>query len=81
MVTKTIDISTIPAIKDVLLPLLEADTELILMDGDKPIAKVTPLAQPAHQNRESLAGIFRGMMTMSDDFDDPLPDEFWLGKE
>ncbi len=26
-------------------------------------------------------GLSRGAMKMSDDFDEPLPDEFWLGEE
>jgi Protein of unknown function (DUF2281) len=26
-------------------------------------------------------GLNRGTMKMSDDFDEPLPDEFWLGEE
>ncbi len=26
-------------------------------------------------------GLNRGAMKMSDDFDKPLPDEFWLGEE
>lgn len=36
-------------------------------------------------NREEITkkrlGFFQGQMTMSDDFDDDLSDEFWLGKD
>jgi hypothetical protein len=28
-----------------------------------------------------ILGLNRGSMKMSDDFDEPLPDEFWLGEE
>jgi Protein of unknown function (DUF2281) len=28
-----------------------------------------------------ILGLNRGVMKMSDDFDEPLPDEFWLGEE
>ena len=28
-----------------------------------------------------IAGLHPGAMEMSPDFDEPLPDEFWLGKE
>jgi Protein of unknown function (DUF2281) len=28
-----------------------------------------------------ILGLNRGAMKMSDDFDEPLPDEFWLGEE
>lgn len=78
MVTKTIDITTMQPLKDALLSLLEGDTELILVEGDRPVAKVTPLAK---SSRKDLAGLFRGAMTMHDDFDDPLPDEFWFGED
>jgi Protein of unknown function (DUF2281) len=28
-----------------------------------------------------ILGLNRGAMKMKDDFDEPLPDEFWLGEE
>ncbi len=34
-----------------------------------------PLTQPR------VAGLHRGMVWMADDFNDPLPDECWLGEE
>jgi hypothetical protein len=34
--------------------------------------------QPLPQQR--VPGLHRGMVWMSNDFNDPLPDEFWLGK-
>ena len=40
-----------------------------------------------HENHQPLElpprtlGLNRGAMKMSNDFDEPLPDEFWLGKE
>jgi hypothetical protein len=30
---------------------------------------------------ERIMGLHRGMIWMSDDFDDPLPDEFWFGED
>ena len=41
-----------------------------------------PAAQaPAQQaeTRPIKLGLFRDAVWMSDDFDDPLPDDFWLG--
>ena len=35
------------------------------------------LAQPAHR----IAGLHAGQTWVSDDFDAPLPDSFWLGEE
>ena len=28
-----------------------------------------------------IAGLHEGQIIMSDDFDEPLPDEFWLGED
>lgn len=33
------------------------------------------------QNQPRIAGLHAGMGWMSDDFDDELPDSFWLGEE
>ena len=31
--------------------------------------------------KERILGMHAGSMIMAPDFDDPLPDEFWLGKD
>lgn len=31
--------------------------------------------------KERIPGLHRGAFIMSDDFDDPLPDSFWVGEE
>jgi antitoxin (DNA-binding transcriptional repressor) of toxin-antitoxin stability system len=77
MVTKTLDITTMQAIKDVVSS-LEQDTELILTDNGQPVARVLPVKK---LTRKQLAGLFPGAMVMHDDFDEPLPDSFWLGDE
>jgi hypothetical protein len=43
------------------------------------------LAQPQEENinptpPQRVLGLHQGMGWMSDDFDSPLPDEFWLGE-
>jgi Protein of unknown function (DUF2281) len=41
-------------------------------------------ATPDHHPLERpprILGLNRGALKMSDDFDEPLPDEFWLGEE
>ncbi|MGV3720968.1 MAG: type II toxin-antitoxin system Phd/YefM family antitoxin [Actinomycetota bacterium] len=50
--------------------------EVILTDGSMPLARLVPLNAPLSQR---VAGLHPGAMQMSDDFDEPLPDEFWLG--
>lgn len=78
MVTKTVDIGTMQAVKDSLLSLLEQDTEIILTENGQPIARVLPVKKLSHKQ---LIGLFPGAMVMHDDFDEPLPEAFWLGDE
>lgn len=78
MVTKTVDITKMQAVKEYLLSLLEKDTEIILTEGDIPLAKLTQVEQ---KTGKRAAGLHPGAMTMHDDFDEPLPDSFWLGDE
>lgn len=73
MLTKTVDIQQIRMLKE-LLTLLDQDTEIILTEGDTPIARLTPVEiQPTKR----IAGLHPGAINMHDDFDEPLPDEFW----
>jgi hypothetical protein len=38
-------------------------------------------ASPAPAVSARKAGLHEGAWTIADDFDDPLPDEFWLGED
>ena len=78
MVTKTVDITTMKEVKDSLLSLLAQDVEIILTENGQPVARVLPVKK---LTRKQLAGLFRGAMEMHDDFDEPLPEAFWLGDE
>ena len=80
MVTKTVDITKMQAVKEYLLSLLEKDTEIILTEGDTPLARLTQVEKPILVGGERIAGLHPGAW-MCDDFDDPLPNEFWLGKD
>jgi hypothetical protein len=44
-------------------------------------ASATPENHHPSELPPRILGLNRGAMKMSDDFDKPLPDEFWLGKE
>lgn len=50
--------------------------EIIIADVTTPPVRLVPVAS-ADQPR--IAGLNRGEIWTSDDFDDPLPDSFWLG--
>lgn len=77
MLTKKLDIQQISISIIDLLALVQNDTEIVLTDGDMPLAKVTPIDR-IQENIVPKAGLNLGAMVMSDDFDEPLPDEFWL---
>lgn len=80
MVIKTIDITKMQTVKEVLLALLEAETEIILAEGNTPLARLTAFEKPALPTGQRIPDLFPGIW-MSDDFNDPLPDEFWLGED
>jgi hypothetical protein len=44
-------------------------------------ASATPENHHLSELPPRILGLNRGAMKMSDDFDEPLPDEFWLGEE
>jgi antitoxin (DNA-binding transcriptional repressor) of toxin-antitoxin stability system len=78
MPTRTIDITEARSQLAVLLDLALAGTEIVIVAGDRPVVKVVPLASGQGQR---IAGLNEGTAWVSDDFDDPLPDSFWLGEE
>ncbi len=67
--------------------------EVLLTDGMTPLARLVPLtstevvvetppATPVVEPTESrIAGLHAGAIWTSEDFDDPLPLEFWIGSE
>ena len=61
-----------------LLALALEGNEVIISEGDKPLTCVIPVA---NSKRKRAAGLNRGAIWTSEDFDEPLPDEFWTGTE
>ena len=80
MTTKTIDIKEAQKRLTELLTLVQAGTEVVLTVNDKPLARIVPVAKGA-ESRPRIPGLHadKGPAWMSDDFDEPLPDEFWTG--
>lgn len=77
MATKTVDIlETQPQLAE-LLEMAATGDEVIIVEGTKPLARLVHIA-PAHKKR--VAGLNSGAISTSDDFDAPLPNEFWTGK-
>lgn len=63
-----------------LLSLVNEGTEIILTQGNTPIARLIPAIVPS-ATMQRVDGLHLGAIWMSDDFDAPLPDDFWLGEE
>jgi antitoxin (DNA-binding transcriptional repressor) of toxin-antitoxin stability system len=77
MTTKTVDIDATDNKLSDLLTLAMQGTEVIFSRDDTPLAKLVLVQSETNPKRK--AGLHEGAITMSDDFDDPLPEEFWLG--
>ena len=75
--TKTVDV------KEAKLPELVSlaleGNEVVITEGDKPVAKLIAISPTAERKR--VPDLNKGEIWMSEDFNDPLPDEFWLGEE
>jgi antitoxin (DNA-binding transcriptional repressor) of toxin-antitoxin stability system len=76
MPTKIIDVGETQLHLTELLSLVVAGTEVILTEGSKPLARVVPTATAAMPR---VAGLHAGAIWTSEDFDAPLPDDFWVG--
>ena len=68
-----------------LVTIANQESEVVLTQDSKPVAKVLPIASPQEHpngltNRRTL-GLHRGAWKVGSDFDEPLPDEFWLGEK
>lgn len=78
--TKTISISEVQNSVQTLIALTKDGDEIVLEENGEAIIKITPLAKVASAVKSAekprVAGLGKGTMWMSDDFDDELPDEF-----
>jgi len=56
-----------------------AGNDVIITEHGTPVARLVPVV--AHSKKKRVAGLNRGTISTTEDFDEPLPDEFWLGQE
>ncbi|MEZ4528032.1 MAG: hypothetical protein R2941_19135 [Desulfobacterales bacterium] len=52
--------------------------DIIIEKDSKPFAKLIPFSD---KTPKRIAGLNKGKIWMSDDFDEPLPDSFWMGEK
>jgi prevent-host-death family protein len=77
MFTQTVDVSEVESRFSELLRLVNKGTEIILTKKNVPVARLVPV-EPAKTQR--IPGLHADAAWTSDDFDDPLPEEFWIGE-
>jgi antitoxin (DNA-binding transcriptional repressor) of toxin-antitoxin stability system len=80
MTTTTIDVRDPQTQLPQLLALVAEGTEVILTDGTKALARVVPV-DGEQERPQRVPDLFPGAIWTSEDFDEPLPDEFWFGEE
>lgn len=76
MITKTVDIKNPRINLEDILALVRQGADVILTEASKPFARMMPYTKSLS---ERVAGLHEGAIQTSDDFDEPLPDEFWTG--
>jgi len=77
--TQTVNLQDAQTRLTELLTLAQAGNEIIIAEGGRPLARLVSIAEPKRKRR--IAGLQRGKIWTSDDFDAPLPDEFWTGSK
>lgn len=78
MPTQTVNLDKVEKQLAELLAIVEHNGEIVIAQNGKPLARLEPVTP---KKKKRIAGLNRGMIWTSGDFDEPLPDEFWLGKE
>jgi antitoxin (DNA-binding transcriptional repressor) of toxin-antitoxin stability system len=81
MRTRTIDVNEAHMKLDEVLVLLAEGDEIVLTDGTKPVARIVRMDDGKSVAQERVPDLFAGAIWTSEDFDQPLPDEFWLASE
>ncbi|MSP14804.1 MAG: type II toxin-antitoxin system prevent-host-death family antitoxin [Chloroflexi bacterium] len=76
MTTKTVEVEEARQHLAELVAQVAGGAEIILTEGHTPRARLVPIAP---QLPSRVPGLHIGMMTVSSDFDTPLPDDFWTG--
>ena len=76
MITKKIDVQEAQTNLQDLLTLVREGTENVLTEGTTPLARVVPIVI---SSMPRMAGLHAGAIWTSDDFDEPLPEDFWTG--
>lgn len=72
----TIDVHEAQTQLSQLLTLVLKGGDVVIAQDNVPLVRLVPIKP---QKKRRIAGLHKGAMRMRADFNDPLPDEFWLG--
>lgn len=75
MASKTVMVQEAQTHLSELLALVEQGEEVLIARDNEPVAKLVSLPR----QKKRVFGQHRGKVWVSDDYDAPLPDDFWLG--
>ena len=75
---KTIELLTVNPSVEELLDLARKESGLRLTRSGKSIAEIIPMIE---QPRKRTSPLHPGAWEVREDFDQPLPEGFWMGKE
>lgn len=78
--TMTVSVHDMQSRLQELLSLVSKGRTIIIEKDHKPLARLVGVESPP-KRKKRIAGLSRGAIKVSDDFDAPLPDEFWLGEQ
>jgi antitoxin (DNA-binding transcriptional repressor) of toxin-antitoxin stability system len=73
--TTTIEVSELPNRLSEAISVATSGGEAVVTLKQVPIARLVPV----NAGKDRVPGLHPGAITMADDFDAPLPDEFWTG--
>ena len=74
MEPQTVDIDDAEGRLRELVKQVTEGAHVVLSDDGRPVARLMPVGQ-------RMAGLHVGAISMSEDFDKPLPDEFWTDRK
>ncbi len=77
MNTMTVDVKEAQTHLSRLLALAVQGNKVLISENQESVVQLVPIRK---QHKRRVAGLHRGAMRMHEDFNAPLPDDFWLGE-
>ncbi len=75
--TKTVSINEVSI--QTIIALTRNGDEVMIEENGEPLARLVPIEK--FEPKQRILGLREGQVWTRDDFDDELPDSFWLGED